>query len=101
MTYNPTTDITNLVNYAAGFDAASVNAPVVLSFTTRGYESLHPSDANFQNVLTNRNTYNTQAAPVLSSLYGIWSQILSLAKIYQTYGYTGDASISKFTRSKP
>ena len=30
----------------------------------------------------------------MSALYGIWSQILSLAKTYQTYGYTGDANIS-------
>ncbi|MEI7867230.1 MAG: jacalin-like lectin [Candidatus Methylumidiphilus sp.] len=94
LTFNPTTDITSLVNYAAGFDAASVNAPVVLSFTTSGYESLYPADASFQNILTNRTTYKTQVAPVLSSLYGIWSQILSLAKTYQTYGYTGDANIS-------
>ena len=96
LTFNPTADITNLINYAVGFDAASVNAPVVLSFTTSGYETLYPADADasFQHVLTNRNVYNTQVAPVLSSLYGIWSQILSLANIYQTYGYTGDANIS-------
>ncbi|PZN73005.1 MAG: hypothetical protein DM484_23485 [Candidatus Methylumidiphilus alinenensis] len=94
LTFNPTTDITSLVNYAAGFDAASVNAPVVLSFTTSGYETLYPADASFQNILTNRNTYNTHVAPALSGLYGIWSQILSLAKTYQTYGYTGDANTS-------
>jgi hypothetical protein len=94
LTYKPSTDITSLINYAAGFDAASVNAPVVLSFTTSGYESLHPAAASFQNILTNRNTFNTQVAPVLSNLYSIWSQILKLAKTYQTYGYTGDANIS-------
>jgi hypothetical protein len=94
LTFNPSTDIASLVNYAVGFDAASVNAPVVLSFTTSGYESVHPADASFQNILANRTTYHTEVAPVLSRLYAIWAQILKLATIYQTYGYTGDANIS-------
>lgn len=94
LTASPSTDITNLVNYAAGFDASSVNAPVVLSYTTTGYETLMPEETSVQSLISNRTTYATQVAPALSQLLGIWSQILSLAKTYQTYGYSGDANIS-------
>lgn len=94
LTQSPNTDITNLISYAAGFDAASVNAPVVLSYTTTGYETLMPEDGTFQSVISNRNTFTTQVAPVLNQLYAIWSQILTLAKTYQTYGYSGDPNIS-------
>ncbi len=93
LTLSPSTDITTLINYAAGFDESSVNAPVVLSYTTTGYETLVPDDATFQSLITNRSTFTTQVAPVLNQLQGIWTQILTLAKTYQTYGYNGDPSI--------
>ena len=94
LTFTPSNDITTLINYAAAFGATSVNAPVVLSYTTTGYETLVTNHATFQSVITNRSTLTTQVAPMLSQLQGIWSQILSLAKTYQTYGYSGDPNIS-------
>jgi hypothetical protein len=94
LTLTASENITNLINYAVAFGVASVNAPVVLSYTSTGYETLLPTDSSFASVISNRSTYNTQVAPVLSQLYGIWSQILTLAKTYQTYGYNGDANIS-------
>jgi len=94
LTTSASSNISTLINYAANFTASQVNAPVVLSYTTTGYETLLPAAVNLQSVLTNRNTFITQAAPMLSQLYGIWSQILTLSKTYQAYGYTGDPNIS-------
>ncbi|MEB3317362.1 MAG: jacalin-like lectin [Cyanobacteriota bacterium] len=94
LTLSPSTDINNLINYAAGFDGSSVDAPVVLSYTTTGYESLAPTESNIQNMITNRKVFTTQVAPMLSQLMSIWSQILNLAKTYQIYGYSGDPNIS-------
>ncbi|MFN9623138.1 MAG: jacalin-like lectin [Cyanobacteriota bacterium] len=94
LTLSASTDITTLITYAAGFDEASVNAPVVLAYTTAGYETLLPAATSFQSVITNRNTFRTQVAPVRSQLQTIWSKIVNLAKTYQTYGYTDDPNIS-------
>ena len=98
LAYDPQTDIAALVSFASGFDAAQVNAPVVLSYTTTGYEALlPPASANqtaFQTVVGNRNTYRNTVAPSLSRLYGIWSQVEALQDFYATYDYNGDPEIS-------
>ena len=98
LAYDPQTDIAALVSFALSFDEQDVNAPVVLSYTTTGYEALLPSaSANstaFQTVVGNRNTYRNTVAPSLSRLYGIWSQVEALQAFYATYGYTDDPGIS-------
>lgn len=94
LTASPSADISSLITYAVNFDAANVNAPVVLAYTTAGYETLLPANTTWQSVVTNRSTFTTQVAPVRSQLLAIWGQILHLAKTYQTYGYTGDPNIS-------
>lgn len=94
LTLSVSTDISNLITYADGFDQASVNAEVVLDYTTAGYETLMPAATSFQSVITNRSTFKTQVAPVRSQLQTIWESILNLAKTYQTYGYSEDTNIS-------
>ena len=95
LSLNPQTDISNLVNFACHFNTSvnPVTSTVILSYLTTGYETLAPSNTAFAGVISNRAIYNTQVAPTLTTLYAIWRQILSLAKIYSTYGYNGDANI--------
>lgn len=105
LTYNPQTDITNLITFATGFDAADCNAPVVLSYTTTGYESLLPAantanQAAIQNVAANRTTFTNTVVPALTQLYAIQTQIEALQAFYNTYGYTGDPNFGNAPDSK-
>ena len=97
LTYTPSTDINSLVSFATNFNTSDVNAPVVLSYTTAGYETLLPAGSTnqeaIQAVAANRAVFNNTVSPALTQLYGIQSQIDALQQFYNTYGYTGDPNI--------
>jgi trimeric autotransporter adhesin len=75
LTGNAQTDITALVEFATGFGVSDCNAPVVLSYTTTGYEALLPpgsaAAAAFAALATNRATYRERVVPALARLAGV------------------------------
>jgi hypothetical protein len=97
----PTMD--QMIEYAINFPSLQLDSPVVIEFSTAGYEHV-PGCTGFEQIVTNRNYF--VGAGSAGGLAGSLVEIASLQnktawirQIYSCYGYTGDAELQSFAAS--
>jgi len=95
--------IERMIEYAIDFPSLDLDAPVVIEFSTAGYEHV-PGCTDFGQIVTNRN-YFLGAGPSgglagsLVHIASLQNQTAWIRQIYSCYGYTGDAELDAFAAS--
>ena len=88
--------VSAIVNFAQGFAAADVNAPVVFDFETQGYDTLFGANSSpgFLAITANRDIYLQSVGPNLNALQNLSTTYAWIENTYQIYGYTGDTQLT-------
>lgn len=90
--------IDGIFQFATNLSSMVPNAPVILSYSTTGYEQAGIPQATFTPIITTRSLFNgIGSQPGLADAYATLMAILNKAQaienVYSTYGYTGDADL--------